>query len=112
MRSRPVARPASALVVAELLQHGHWNRQPPAPLLVAVERVERPEDVHGALVYTRKLRACKTLERQLAALDLQQQVLALQAAGVAAEAARRVQDAVAGDDDGDRVGAQRVAGGA
>ena len=46
------------------------------------------------------------------ALDPQQQLLALQAAGVAAEPAAGAQHPVAGHDDRDRVGAQRVAGGA
>src|SRR3954451_21773188 len=52
------------------------------------------------------------LDRQHSALDRQQRELALQAAGVAAQPAAARQDAVAGDDDRDRVGAQRAAGGA
>ena len=46
------------------------------------------------------------------ALDREQQALALQAAGVAAQAAGAGEHAVARDDDRDRVGAQRAAGGA
>ena len=46
------------------------------------------------------------------ALDLEQRDLAVQAAGVAGEAAARADDAVAGHHDRDRVGAERAAGGA
>src|SRR4051812_31112766 len=44
------------------------------------------------------------------ALEAQQELLAGQATGVAAEAATRVQDAVARDHDRDRIGTERVAG--
>ena len=46
------------------------------------------------------------------ALVVQQVSLTLEATGVAAQPATRVQDAVAWHDDGDRVRPERVAGGA
>src|SRR2546421_11087042 len=48
----------------------------------------------------------------LPALQVQEQLLALKPARVAAEATRRVERPVAGDDDRQRVRAERVAGGA
>jgi DNA-binding transcriptional ArsR family regulator len=56
--------------------------------------------------------AAAALAREDDALDLEQRDLAVQAAGVAGEAAARADDAVAGHHDRDRVGAQRAAGGA
>ena len=39
---------APALVVAELLDHGHRDGQPAAPLLGAIERAHGPQEVHAA----------------------------------------------------------------
>ena len=66
-------------------------------------------DASGAV--SGRSRPCLTATA-VSALELQQVVLAVEAARVAAEAAAAAQHAVAGDDDRDRVGAERVAGGA
>src|SRR3954471_1806427 len=51
-------------------------------------------------------------ELAMVALEAQQELLALEPSGVAAQRAAGAQDPVAGHDDGQRVGSQRVAGGA
>src|ERR1700678_3933345 len=82
----------------------------------AVGAAEAPNEVAATVRAAASRAASRSLDRMRRSLsehafDLEQHALALHSAAVAAEPAAGVQHAVAGDDDRDRVGAERVAGG-